>query len=182
IYAGDGLQGIPRGTVKALRLFSYHYAYQNMGGLLGVVGMDGPWDVKRIIGTVPVYEDGSAKFVVPANTPISLQPLDAEGKALQLMRSWMTAMPGEAVSCIGCHQSEQKAPRPRMTLAQSKPMAKIEPWYGPTRGVSYAREVQPVIDEHCVGCHNGKPQKDGSQIPDLRGTVKLTDWKSITPG
>ncbi len=182
IYAGDGLKGIPRGAVKSLRLFSYHYAYQNMGGLLGVVGMDGPWDIKRVIGTVPVYEDGSAKFSVPANTPISLQPLDAEGKALQLMRSWMTAMPGESVSCAGCHQSEKKAPQTGHTMALLKPTAMIKSWYGPTRGFSYAREVQPVVDKYCIGCHNGQPQKDGSRIPDLRGTEKLTDWKSITPG
>ncbi len=58
-------------------------------------GIDGPWDVKRVLGTVPVEADGSAIFRVPANTPISVQPLDAEGKALQLMRSWFTAMPGE---------------------------------------------------------------------------------------
>ena len=69
IYAGDGLKGVPRGTVKSLRLFTYHFAYQGMGGLLGVVGMDGPWDIKRVLGTVPVEADGSAQFRVPANTP-----------------------------------------------------------------------------------------------------------------
>ena len=54
IYVGDGLKGVPRGTVKSLRLFTYHFAYQGMGGHLGVVGMDGPWDIKRVLGTVPV--------------------------------------------------------------------------------------------------------------------------------
>ena len=182
IYAGGGLGQIPRGTVKSMRVFTYHYAYQNMGGLLGVIGMDGPWDIKRVIGTVPVHEDGSAKFSVPANTPISLQPLDEEGKAVQLMRSWMTAMPGEVVSCTGCHTSPNEAPPSRPSLAQLSPTAPIKPWYGPTRGFSYAREVQPSIDKYCVGCHDGKPQDDGSEIPDLRGDVKITDWKSITPG
>ncbi|MCH8042613.1 MAG: SUMF1/EgtB/PvdO family nonheme iron enzyme [Planctomycetes bacterium] len=182
IYAGDGLKGIPRGTVKKLRLLTYHFAYQNMGGLLGIIGMDGPWDIKRVIGTVPVHEDGSAKFLVPANTPISLQPLDAEGKALQLMRSWTTAMPGESVSCAGCHQSQKAAPRHSQTMAQTKPASRIEPWYGPTRGFSYPREVQPVIDRHCVKCHDGKPRADGSKIADLRGTVKISDWRSVTPG
>ncbi len=182
IYAGEGLKGIPRGTVKRLRVFTYHFAYQGMGGLLGVIGMDGPWDIKRVIGTVPVHEDGSAKFEIPANTPISLQPLDEEGKALQLMRSWMTAMPGEAVSCKGCHGSHNAAPVTRQTMAQTQPTAKIEPWYGPTRGFSFPREVQPVLDKYCVGCHNGQPQADGAEIPDLRGSVKLTDWRSITPG
>ena len=182
IYEGEGLKGIPRGTVKSLRIFTYHFAYQNMGGLLGVIGMDGPWDIKRVIGTVPVYEDGSAKFLIPANTPISMQPLDEEGKAMQLMRSWATAMPGEKVSCNGCHASPNAAPRAYQTLAAQRPTSSIKSWFGPTRGFSYAREVQPVIDKYCVSCHDGGARADGTHIPNLRGDVKITDWASITPG
>lgn len=183
IYTGGGLKGIPRGTVKQLRLFTYHYAYQGMGGLLGVVGMDGPWDIKRVVGTVPVNPDGSAKFRVPANTPLSLQPLDAEGKAVQLMRSWMTAMPGEVVQCAGCHESQNTAPPPfKQNMALNRPPAEIKPWYGPVRGFSYPREVQPVIDKHCVGCHDGKPRPNGTTACNLRGDQKITDWAIITPG
>ena len=53
---------MPRGTVKQLRLISYHYLFPGMGGPQGVVGMEGPWDIKRIVGTVPVEADGSALF------------------------------------------------------------------------------------------------------------------------
>ena len=153
-----------------------------MGGLLGVVGADGPWDIKRVLGTVPVSEDGSAKFLVPANTPISLQPLDAEGKAMQLMRSWMTAMPGETIQCVGCHETQNSAPPSRQAAALSQPPAKIKPWRGPVRGFSFSREVQPVMDKYCVSCHNGKPGADGAHICDLRGSVMLTNWSSVTPG
>jgi len=177
IYVGDGLKGIPRGTVKALRLFTYHFAYHNLSGSMGVVGMDGPWDIKRVIGTVPVFEDGSARFRVPANTPIALQPLDDQGKALQLMRSWMTAMPGEFLTCAGCHESQNTAPPTKQTIALEKPPAEIKSWYGPMRGFAYAREVQPVIDRHCVGCHDGRPQPDGVRLADLRGTEKISDYR-----
>ena len=182
VYAGNGLKGIPRDTVKQLRVFTYHFAYQGMGGLLGVVGMDGPWDIKRVLGTVPVQEDGSAMFRVPANTPISVQPLDSEGKALQLMRSWMTAMPGEVLSCVGCHEPQNSTVFPRHTLASRQAPFEIKPWRGPTRGFSYPREVQPVIDRHCVGCHNGQPRSDGKALPDLRGTVQITGFRMTTPG
>ncbi|HUT89653.1 MAG TPA: SUMF1/EgtB/PvdO family nonheme iron enzyme [Thermoguttaceae bacterium] len=182
VYRGDGLKGIPRGTVKKLRLVTYHFAYQGMGGLLGIIGMDGPWDIKRVVGTVPVYEDGSARFRIPANVPIALQPLDEEGKALQLMRSWMTAMPGEVVQCAGCHEPQNSAPPAGLTLALDHPPDEIEPWYGPLRGFSYPREVQPVVDRYCVGCHNGQPRPDGRQIADLRGNARISDWKIITSG
>ncbi len=168
VYAGDGLKGVPRGTVKTLRLFTYHFAYHGVGGQVNRIGLDGPWDIKRIIGTVPVEPDGSALFRVPANTPIAVQPLDAEGKALQLMRSWMTAMPGEVLSCVGCHEPQNTTPPIRPPVASTRAPSEIKPWYGPTRGFSFKREVQPVLDRYCVGCHQGQKRADGRTIPDLR--------------
>jgi len=187
VYVGPGLQGVPRGSVTKLRVFSYNYSYRGMGGLLGTVGMDGPWDIKRIVGTVPVEKDGSASFIIPANTPISVQPLDAEGKALQVMRSWMTAMPGEVLSCVGCHEHQNTSPPLRRTMAARRRPSRIEPWYGPARGFSFKREVQPVVDKYCLGCHDpdspqGQQLAAGEQIPDLRGTVFIDDWSSVTPG
>ena len=80
IYAGPGLKGVPRGAVKQLRLFTYHFGYQGLAGISHRVGADGPWEPKRILGTLPVRADGSAFFRVPANTPISIQlPGLAEG-------------------------------------------------------------------------------------------------------
>ena len=153
IYAGEALAGVPRGTVKSLRVVEPHYAYPRMGGHLEI-GIDGPWDVKRIHGTVPVSEEGTAAFVAPANTPLFLQPLDADGGALQLMRSWFTAMPGEAMSCVGCHEPPGTASPNRPLLASRAPDL-INPWLGPVRGFSFRRDVQPVLDRHCVTCHDG---------------------------
>jgi hypothetical protein len=76
IYVGDGLRDVPRGEVKSLRIFTYHYLYPGMGGPQAVVGMEGPWDIKRVLGSVPVEPDGSALFRVPANTPVAVQPLE----------------------------------------------------------------------------------------------------------
>jgi len=168
VYEGPGLQGVPRGTVKSLRLISYEYTFHGFGGEPDRVGFDGPWDVRRILGTVPVDADGSAHFRVPANTPVAVQPLDAEGKALALMRSWFTAMPGEVLSCVGCHEPQNSTP-----LFQSRPRAvlrapsKINRWYGPPRGFSFVREVQPVLDAYCIQCHHGRPLDDGQSTFDL---------------
>ena len=168
VYAGGGLAGVPRGTAKKLRVFTYHFAYQGMGGQQNRVGLDGPWDIKSVLGTVPLEADGSALFRIPANTPISVQPLDAEGKALQLMRSWMTAMPGEVLSCVGCHEGQNTTPPVSRTLASRRRPSEIAPWYGPPRGFSFKREIQPVLDEYCVCCHDGQTQHERDSIPDLR--------------
>jgi len=168
IYTGPGLKGVPRGTIKKLRIFTYNFAYYGMGGQGNRVGVDGPWDVKRIVGTVPVEPDGSAMFRAPANTPLSLQPLDADGKAVQRMRSWLTAMPGETLACVGCHEKTSTTPEAGTNLALQHAPAEITPWYGPTRGFSFDREVQrPVLDRYCIGCHNARPRENGKAPPDL---------------
>jgi len=168
LYVGPGLSDIPRGTVKSLRVFTYHFGYQKLAGINHRVGADGPWEVKRVLGTVPVASDGSALFRIPAKTPISVQPLDADGKAIQLMRSWMTAMPGETLSCVGCHEHRSSSPPSMSTLAATRKPSEIRPWYGPARGFSFKREVQPVLDRYCIGCHDGSPRHDGREVPNLR--------------
>ena len=178
IYSGPGLAGVERGAVKKVRLVEYYFARRGMGGLYGTLGMDGPWDIKRVLGTVPVEPDGSVFFKMPANTPVSFQPVDEKGEALQLMRSWLVGMPGENVSCIGCHESQNAAPANKKILAQTRPPSPIQPWHGPVRGFSFVREVQPVLDQYCVRCHDGsKPNR-----PFLKGGEMITDWKTQMPG
>ena len=167
VYAGGGLAGVPRGTIKRLRIVAYHYGYPGLAGP-DKIGSGGPWEVMRILGTAPVYADGSASFKIPACTPLCIQPLDAEGKAVQLMRSWFAAMPGEVVSCVGCHEGSKKAPIPRRDIASKKTPIEIKEWYGPPRGLDFERDVQPAIDKYCVACHNGKEREDGRKTLDLR--------------
>lgn len=178
VYFGGGLKDIPRGSVKKLRISSYHFSPYTQGGLLGTIGMDGPWDIKRILGTVDVEEDGSVMFKVPANVPVFVQPLDSEGKALQLMRSWFTAMPGETLSCLGCHEDKRSVPQPQIRMASRKQPQKIQEWYGKERGFSYRHEVQPVLDRACVACHN----ESNPAIPYLKGDRWEKGWVSNISG
>jgi formylglycine-generating enzyme required for sulfatase activity len=167
VYSGPAMNGVPRGSVRRLRVFTYHFGYRAVAGIDDRVGTDGPWEIKRVLGTVPVEEDGSAMFRVPANTPISVQPLDGEGKALQLMRSWTTGMPGEVVSCVGCHETRTTAPPNRRTMASRRPPVDLAPDREPERGFSFRREIQPVLDRYCVGCHDGR-SREGVTPVDLR--------------
>ncbi|MGL4942497.1 MAG: SUMF1/EgtB/PvdO family nonheme iron enzyme [Thermoguttaceae bacterium] len=213
ILGGAGLEGVPRGVVKSLRVFTYHFAYHGTGGLYGSVGQDGPWDVRGVLGTVPVEDDGSVLFRAPANVPIGVLPLDANGQALQLMRSWMTAMPGEFLQCNGCHEPQNTAPpnSARHTLALRKGASEIVPWNNPNasaqtllgqlnvRGFAFQNEVQPILDRHCVECHNGEGEKtaDVAHVNDhpvgtsrdgkpfainLRGDQMVEGWSSEIAG
>lgn len=171
VYSGPGLTGVPRGTIKSLRVIAYDFGYPGLAGP-DLIGRGGPWEVMRILGTVPLEEDGSVTFRVPANTPMAVQALDGEGRAVQLMRSWFTVMPGESLSCVGCHEMPAAVTPSRVALAMYRDPRDIEPWHGPARGFDFAREVQPVLNRYCTTCHDGRAAQ-----PDLRPLEQVPDYR-----
>ncbi|MCP4854776.1 MAG: hypothetical protein GY903_09815 [Fuerstiella sp.] len=62
------------------------------------------------LGTVPLAADGSFHIEVPANTPLALQMVDAEGRSELNEMSWIYVRPGEHRGCVGCHQKRQAVP------------------------------------------------------------------------
>jgi len=169
LYQGEGLKGVPKGTVKEARIFAYHYAFNKSGGH-EAVGLESSWDIKYVLGTVPVTEDGGILFEAPVNTPISIQPLDQNGCALQLMRSWTVGMPGEYVSCVGCHEKPSVAARPLKMVMRAP--SKIKPPEGreKPRTWSFLREIQPILQRRCSGCHNQDADKlVAERKPDYQG-------------
>lgn len=175
VYHGRGLPGVPRGKAKSLRIISYHYGYIGSGGHESV-GQSSGWDIKRILGTVPIEEDGSVCFKAPANTPMAFQILDENGAAIQVMRSWAVAMPGEKLACVGCHEKPNDVTPVVMTIAGRKAPQEIQPWFGPARAFGYEAEVQPVLDKYCLSCHN-----DEKNAGNLSLTVHNPgDWRTDT--
>lgn len=174
VYEGEGLRGVRRGEVKAFRIYAYEYAYLNTLSDHYNNGIQAGWDIKRLIGTVPVEEDGSALFKIPANTPISLQPLDAEGRAIQTMRSWLTGMPGEVVSCVGCHEDQNTIPVPKRVIASTIQPHPITVAAGGIRPYTFDLEIQPILDRACISCHNGSQ----AALPNFKDTTSaaITDW------
>lgn len=169
LYAGPGLAGVARGTVKRLRVIALEFRAAQIGRNTssGPAGSamsstpvsigNGTWDVKRILGEARVYEDGSSFFTVPARTPVYFQALDKNGYVVQTMRSWSTLQPGENFSCVGCHEPKNQAPlmSRRTTMAAKAGSETLKPFYGPPRGFSFIKEIQPILDRHCISCHTG---------------------------
>ncbi|MBI2929257.1 MAG: HEAT repeat domain-containing protein [Verrucomicrobia bacterium] len=62
------------------------------------------------LGTVPIAPDGSFFVEVPADTPLALQAVDAEGRSELNEMSWIYVRPGERRSCLGCHNPRENAP------------------------------------------------------------------------
>ena len=198
VYEGPGLEGIERGTVKALRVVALEFRGAGIrsnvnGGPAGgamistpiAVG-GGTWDVKHVLGTVPVEEDGSAYFEVPALTPVYFQLLDKNGDCVQTMRSWSTLQPGETFGCVGCHEPKtniienvQTASGSTSTALKqgvSKLSPELNPRTGryPQGGFSFVRDVQPILDTHCVRCHVGVHGGDPKAPFSLLGNCDVT--------
>jgi hypothetical protein len=141
IYSGPGLTGVQPGTVKRIRVVGLDYRAKGTVALgLHPWGghqtspcaiNNGSYEVKHVLGTVDVEEDGSCCFECPSRVPVYFQMLDAKGRMVQNMRSWTMVLPGEAVSCIGCHEDKRNTYRDRYpaTIASKRPPQKIKPFF-----------------------------------------------------
>lgn len=119
----------------------------------------GMYNLKRILGTVPVEADGSAAIRVPAMHDVYFIALDNEDNVVKEMKSFVCLMPGETTSCVGCHERRTQAPHrmPKSTLqALTRAPSRIKALPGvPDSGIyDYPRDIQPLFSKHCASCHN----------------------------
>lgn len=150
-----GLSSVTPGAIKALRIVAVPAKTQPWMNqpALGLT-RDDPG--KAVLGTVPVEADGSAFFRAPSGVALFFQALDAEGRAVQTMRSATHVQPGQTLSCTGCHDARQDSPPPaRSPLASQRAPSKISPGPAGSWPLRFDRLVQPVLDTHCVRCHRG---------------------------
>lgn len=175
VYNGPAVDGVPRGSIKKIRVIELLYKTCTIGASMGsgpggavhsVTTPSNPiggWEVKRILGDATVYPDGSAMFRAPARRPFFFQLLDEKNRVIQTMRSWAVLMPNEHFSCVGCHEKKTETPAAtaKLTQAMQAGIEELKPFYGEPVGFSYRANVQPIFDKHCVSCHNadGKAKK-----------------------
>jgi hypothetical protein len=141
-------------------------------------GLAGTSPGKQVLGTVPVARDGSAYFRAPARIPLQFQALDAQGRAVQMMHSIVYLQPGETVGCIGCHERNTASLPVRFRASAEallRPPSNIMPGPDGSKPLSYPLMVQPVLDKHCVSCHNSSAPKERS------GGIVLTGAKGKGP-
>ncbi len=152
-----GLDGVPRGAVKYLRVLEVYTKGRHTNPHRCDVGVNSGWDLRGVLGTVPVAADGSAWFTAPSGRLLMLEALDADHLELKRMRNYLNLMPGETQSCVGCHDTPNRAPaatgRTPLAFQRAPEAIRPPPWgAGPMK---FATVVQPVLDRHCLTCHDG---------------------------
>ncbi|MGD8499194.1 MAG: hypothetical protein PVJ86_01020 [Phycisphaerales bacterium] len=142
------LEGIPSAdTVPGIRPSSGTEALgPSLNGIL-------PFVQRRILGEIDIEKDGSFNVEIPADTPIELQTLDADGMALRSC-GWIWAKNHEPRGCIGCHEDGELTPENVLANAIIRPSIKLTLPVEQRRTVDFRRDVMPTIAEKCVQCHD----------------------------
>jgi len=76
--------------------------------------------MREIIGYSEVHPDGSVLTAVPANVPLTMQFLNADGENILSNHeddTWISMRPGEVRQCNGCHENNSTLPHGRPDAA-----------------------------------------------------------------
>jgi len=167
IYRGRKMKNVPPGTVKNLLVYEVLPKPINYAGAMSEMSAGGTFSVERLIGSVPVSADGSAYFRLPALRSFLFLAMDEKGHCVKRMHSFTSVMPGEQTTCIGCHEQRTASPsddRQRLSRLQRRQPVDPEPVAGVPEIFDYLRDIQPILDKHCLECHNHDREEGGFNI------------------
>ncbi len=155
IRVGRNMAGVREGDIRELLVFEQLPKPVNFSGGMEPLSLGGTFTLARCLGKFPVEADGSACVEVPAMKPIFFVALDAAGLSVKRMHSWVSVQPGERLSCVGCHEQRVRTPASSRSLAAlRRPPSRIVPLADLPDVPDFPRDVQPILDRHCAGCHS----------------------------
>jgi len=155
VHIGRNMMGVNPGEIKKLLVLETLPKPINYTGGMDPLSYSGTFTLERIVGTVPVEEDGSAYFELPANRAFFFVALDQNNLSVKRMQSFTSVAPGETTGCVGCHEHRTRTPPPvRRMAAASRTPSPLTPIPHVPDILDFPRDVQPILDRHCVRCHD----------------------------
>jgi hypothetical protein len=180
VYVGRNMEGIARGTIKRLLILENLPKPVNYTGSMDPISFGGSYTLNRVLGTVPVEPDGSVHARVPALRSLQLVALDENDCSVKRMLSFMTVMPGEVSSCIGCHEQRTTTHERRPVRALQRAPSTIQPIAGTPDVFDYPRDIQPVWDKYCVSCHDATTYEGRVLMTGDRGPMFSHSYYSLS--
>ncbi len=184
VYHGRSMEGVRRGEIKKLLVIEQTPKPISFSGGQEPLTIGGAFALERLLGTVPVEPDGSAYMELPADRAVFFVALDENDLSVKRMQSFTSVQPGEQTSCVGCHEPRRVASdvKPRL-LALERPPSRIEPIVDVPEVFDYPRDVQPILDKHCVSCHQPERREGGVDLcGDHTPAYSVSYWTMITQG
>ncbi|MBI5394413.1 MAG: PD40 domain-containing protein [Verrucomicrobia bacterium] len=185
IYQGRNMAGVKRGDIKKLLVLQQLPKPINFSGGMEPLTIGGSFTLAEIVGEAPVEPDGSAHIEVPALRSLFFVALDKDDLAVKRMHSFVTLQPGERAGCVGCHEHRTLAapPRPQSLMAMSKPPAPVKPISDVPSVLDFPRDIQPILNRHCVSCHNPDKREGGVDLcGDKTAMYSISYWTMQTRG
>ena len=102
----------------------------------------------------PVFSDGSFRFSAPASVPLRIQLLDAYGAAMATDPVWRGGPPCAVRRCDGCHENQGSPAGFDTSQAASAAPFSLGGPVNIRRSFDFRRDIQKILDNSCVGCHN----------------------------
>ncbi|MDP6523245.1 MAG: discoidin domain-containing protein [Kiritimatiellia bacterium] len=183
-YVGRNMEGIKKGDIKKLLVLESLPKPINFTGGMDPLTYGGSFTLERIVGTIPVEEDGSAFMELPANRAFFFVALDEKNNSVKRMQSFLTVMPGEVLSCVGCHEERGKTPVDTVNMGLLKAVKRAPSKPEPIKGIpdvfDFPRDIQPILDKHCLKCHDNKTRKGGVLLTGDRGPMFSHSYVTLT--
>lgn len=182
-YHGRKMEGVEPGEIKKLLVLEQLLKPAAFFEGQRPMSFGGTFTLKRILGTVPVEADGSAFFEVPAMRSLFFVSLDDRDLSVKRMQSFVTVQPGESTGCAGCHENRTETPRLRpggTVMAARRAPSKIEPIQGFPDVFDYPRDIQPILDKHCLHCHNPDKRSGGVSLSGDRNEWFSESYTTLT--
>jgi cytochrome c553 len=181
VTLGRNMRGVKPGEIKKLLVLETLPKPLNFSGSQEPITINGTFTLPRILGTVPVEADGSAYFEVPALRPLFFVALDEHDLAVKRMQSFVSVMPGETTSCVGCHEQRTRTPVNVHGAPQALQRApsRISPIVDVPQVFDFPRDIQPILDKHCVACHNYEKYDGRLTLTGDRGPVYSSSYSNI---
>ena len=182
VYHGRNMGGVKRGDIKRLLVLETLPKPINYTGGMEPLSYGGTFTLERVLGTVPVEEDGSVYAELPALRSVFFVALDEQDMSVKRMQSFMTVMPGETTTCLGCHEPRTSAPshEHRDLMALRRRPSKLEPVRDVPEVLDFPRDVQPVLDKHCASCHRAEKLEGGVDLTGDRGPMFSLSYFTVT--
>ncbi len=162
---GRNMAGVLPGEIRKLLILETLPKPINYTGGMDPLTWGGSFSLERVVGTVPVEADGSAHFELPALRSFFFVALDENDNTVKRMQSFLTVQPGETTTCIGCHEQRTRGvPDRPLALAATRPPSPIAPIPGVPEVLDFPRDIQPVLDRNCLGCHDYTTGRAGGVV------------------
>jgi len=172
VYEGRNMAAVRRGEIKKLLVLETLPKPINYTGGMDPLTYGGSFTLERVLGTVPVEEDGSAYLKIPAMRSVFFVALDENDLSVKRMHSFLTVQPGETQGCVGCHEQRTLSTIPPGSLAALlREPSEIEPITDCPDVFDFPRDIQPILDDLCVRCHGYEKTEAGGPAD---GDVVLT--------